>query len=276
MKTLIYNTKLYQMKPFLLFITFLCCITSLCAQEPDRVEVSGKIYVDIEDVENVTIYNKSANKGTITNAEGEFKIVVGLNDEIQVSALQLKPFNTRVTADVIATKSLKIYLLEQVNSLAEVILLPYNLTGNLETDVANVKLVTPIVFSFGSFNNFEMPDDEYSAVENIATNQGKIRYQADAVAIVGALVGLLVKNKKKESADFKDPRLETPISKWANAFPKSYYIENYNIPVDKVSDFISFLEYQDGPESLLNENNEIERIAYLHKQSALFLKTEGE
>ena len=264
------------MKPCLLFITCLCCISSLYAQEQKRVEVSGKIYVDIEDVENVTIFNASTNKGTITNAEGEFKISAGLNDEIQVSALQLKPFKTKVTAEVIASKSLKIYLLERVNSLAEVILLPYNLTGNLETDVANAKLTIPIAFSFGSFNNFEMPDDEYSAVENIAINQGQLRYQADAVAIVGALVGLLFKNKKKESADFKDPRLETPLSKWANAFPKSYYIENYNIPVDKVSDFISFLEYQDGPENLLNENNEIQRIAYLHKQSALFLKMEGE
>lgn len=264
------------MKPFLLFITCLCCISSLFAQEHERIEVSGKIYVDIEDIENVTIFNASTNKGTITNAEGEFKIRVGLNDEIQVSALQLKPFKTSVTAEVIASKSLKIYLVEQVNSLAEVILLPYNLTGNLETDVANVKVVTPIVFNFGSFDNFEMSDDEYSGVENIAMNQGKLRYQADAVAILGALVGLLVKNNKKDLTQFKNPRLETPISKWADAFPKSYYIENYNIPVNRVADFISFLEYQDGPEHYLQDKYEMQRISYLHKQSALFLKTSSE
>ncbi|TYB78024.1 hypothetical protein ES677_08400 [Bizionia gelidisalsuginis] len=276
MKTFIYVTKPFQMKRFLLFTAFLCCVTTFYAQEPERVQVLGNIYVDVDDLENVTIFNASTNTGVITNADGEFKISVGLNDEIQVSALQLKPFKTKITAAVIASKSLKIYLVEQINSLAEVILLPYDLTGNLETDVANVKLVTPIVFSFGSFENFDMPDDKYSAVENSAINQGQIRYQADAIAILGALVGLLFKNKKHDTSNFKDPRLETPISKWADAFPKSYYIENYNIPVHRVSDFISFLESQDGPEILLTDSNEFQRVAYLHKQSELFLKATGE
>lgn len=274
MKDFIYNTKPNQidMKHFLCIISVLCCMCISYAQDTERVEVSGQIYVAIDDVENVTVYNASTNKGAITDSEGAFKIVVGLNDEIQVSALQLKPFKTKITEEVVANKSLKIYLVEQINSLAEVVLLPYNLTGHLETDVANVKVVDPLVFSFGSFENFEMPPDYKTKVENIAMNQGQIRYQADFVAILSGLVGLLVKNKKKRVQEQQNPRLETPISIWADAFSEDYYIANFNIPKENVSEFVSFLERQNGPEQLLQDENEMQRIDFLHQQSELFLK----
>ncbi|WAC01494.1 hypothetical protein N7U66_16015 [Lacinutrix neustonica] len=145
------------MKYKLTFFLFIIALSFTQAQDKKRIEVYGKIFVAVDDLENVTIYNASSNKGTITNAEGEFMIEVGLNDEIQVSALQLIPFTTRVTQPVLDNKRLSIFMSERINSLNEVVILQYGLTGELKTDIDSTKVFKPFEFSFGSIDNFELP-----------------------------------------------------------------------------------------------------------------------
>ena len=265
------------MKRFLLAIIFLFSIYNVFSQDVERVEVLGKIYVDVDDLENVTVFNASSNKGTITDAEGNFKIKVALNDEIKFSAIQLIPFKAVVTQEVIDSKVFKIFLVERVNSLDEVVLLPHNLTGDLVTDVENVKLVDPVVFTFGSFNNYDFADDYHSGVENIATNQGQIKYQADGMAILALLINAVFKNKnKKNKKEYINPRLQTPISKLSQTFSDDYFVNNYNVPREKIAEFIVFLEDGFFDETLLNPDKEILLIEHLHQQSKLFLKSQSE
>ena len=216
-------------------------------------------------------------KGTTTDSIGGFKIKVALNDEIRISSVQLIPFTTKITNAVIDTKILKVYLKEYINTLDEVVLLPYDLTGDLETDALDAKVSEPIVFDFGSFDDFEMPDDYHSKVENIAvgSQNDRIRYQLNGAAIIGALVGLIFKNKKK-SKEYKDPRLETPISSLSSVFEPSYFINNYNIPQNKVQSFIAFLEESQFNSTLLEPENELKLIEYLHSKSKIFLAIKDE
>ncbi len=263
------------MKQILLTAIFLFSI-NVFAQDVERVEVVGKIYVDVDDLENITVFNTSSNKGTITDAEGNFKIKVALNDEIQFSAIQLIPFNAIVTQEVIDSKTLKISLVERVNSLDEVVLLPYNLTGNLETDAENVKLVDPVVFAFGSFNNFDFPDDNHSGVENIATNQGKIKYMADFGQILKLIVPSLFKSKSKKQKFNESIKDAQPVIRLSDTLSDQDLVNEYNIPQEKIADFISFLESSAFDVTLLNEDKEIMLIEFLHQQSKLFLKAESE
>ena len=73
---------------FYLILMFLFIIPNSKAQNVKRVLVEGQIIVDYPDLEGVTVYNLSSNKGTITNEEGKFAISVTLNDKIEISALQ--------------------------------------------------------------------------------------------------------------------------------------------------------------------------------------------
>jgi len=263
------------MKHFFLVCVFFASF-SFYAQDDSRVEVKGKIIVDVEDLENITIYNTSSNKGAVTDSIGNFKIKVALNDEIRISSVQLIPFTTKITDAVIDTKVLKIYLKEYINTLDEVVLLPYDLTGDLATDALGAKVSDPIVFNFESFENFEMPDDYHSKVDNIAmgSQNDRIRYQANGMAIVGLLTNWIFKKKKNKKKDV-DTRLITPISRVSEAFEPSYFIENYNIPEAKVQAFIGFLEQNQFNDTLLEPKNELKLIEYLHTQSKAFLAIEN-
>ena len=91
---------------------------SVYGQTHNRVEVKGLITSDNNDVENVTVYNTSSNNGTITNSEGEFTLKVGLNDVIEVSALQFKAVTVKVTKDVLENqKQLSNFLKQLINQI---------------------------------------------------------------------------------------------------------------------------------------------------------------
>lgn len=260
---------------YILIFVFLFSLPSAFSQDQERVKINGKIIVRVADVEGVTVFNASTNKGTITNTDGEFSIAVALNDEIEVSALQFIPFELSITPEVIASKSLKVYLVERINNLDEVVILPHNLSGYLKTDVYNVGLVDPLDFSFGSFDDFEMSDDYHSAVQNAALTQGKIEHMADARKIL-ELIGLsLFKRKDKTAEHIASMKLD-PLAQWIEDLPMNYFVQYYNIPKDKDLAFKIFLEQVDFDPDLLKEAFEIKRIAFLHKQAALFLKANSE
>ena len=86
-----------------LFILFACLFLSLLlnSQSVSRVEVKGVILSKSNDVEAVTIFNKSSNEGTITNFNGEFIIKVAKNDVIEISALQFQTVNLTIDADIV-------------------------------------------------------------------------------------------------------------------------------------------------------------------------------
>lgn len=266
----------------ILFIVFF--VFGISAQAQDRVEVSGRIIVNIDDLQNVTIFNASSNKGTITDSLGNFTLKVALYDQIKVSAIQLIPFKTKITQQVIDNKQLNIFLAERVNSLEEVVLLEFGLTGDLKTDVDTVRVFKPLDFSFGSFNDFEMPDDYHSNVENIAigTQNDRQRYQFNGMAIIGLIANAIFKNKnkkKKKQQDYKNKmgsQFEVPVSFFSEKFNDNYFVKNYNIPKDKVLNFIAFLEAETFNKNLLNPEREFELVDYINKKSKQFLNSNNE
>lgn len=117
----------------------------LVGQTINRVEVHGFMYANTNDIEGVAIYNTSSSKGTITNEKGEFVLEVAENDVIEISALQFEAQTVTITKEVIESKSLKIYLEEQVNELSEVTV-GNKLTGDLLKDINNIEGKPPINF----------------------------------------------------------------------------------------------------------------------------------
>ncbi|MGB6267418.1 MAG: carboxypeptidase-like regulatory domain-containing protein, partial [Olleya sp.] len=254
---------------------FLFALSFSYAQDSTRVEVKGKIIVASPDLEGITVYNSSSNKGTVTDANGEFVISAMLNDKINIHALQFKDFNVVVAQDVIDSKQMNVFLVEQVNKLDEVVILSYDLTGVLKEDVANVQTFNPdldaIYFGVDDISFYEFANDQYSKVENLAamSQNERIRYQADGMAILGSLVGLIFKKKDKKKATTSSVEEVTSLS---DTYTHEYYMVNFNIPEDKVEAFIAYVETNDFNTTLLEEGKEMQLIEYLNTQSKEFLK----
>ena len=263
------------MSRVLFFIGLVLSSFSIHSQSINRVEVNGILFSNNNDVEAVTVFNKSSNKGTITNNKGEFKLKVALNDVIEISALQFQTVTVTIDTDIVKSKQLKIQLVEQVNQL-DAVTLSSGLTGNIETDVSNVKTVKPMILDMGNMDiDFEYNDDkafDNSVIENHLTsiiNPDARNYLPN----IGAILGLIFKSKKRlkiKKDVFVGYEYEKPKD-LLTVFTLNYIQEEFEIPEEKVHLFIAFVENNGVNSELLEPKNKLLLIEFLVKQKELFL-----
>jgi hypothetical protein len=240
------------------------------AQDIERIEVFGKIIVDSPDLEGVTVFNKTSNKGTVTDKEGKFHILVALNDIVEISALQFQDFQVSITQDILDSKALTVVLVEEVNKLPEVIILPYGLTGNLTVDAIRAKTVNPnldaVYFGLDNLDKIDFTEDYLTGVRNTAMSDNKLYYTADAIKIIGLLVKPLfnAKNKKKEVEHFATDK--DIIEKYS----PEYLMEKLNIPKSQMMEFIYYVEDSGMDKSLLEDGHELQFLEYVIKKSKEF------
>ena len=260
-------------KPVLVLICLFVCsafnVFELNAQDIQRVEIFGRIIVDSPDVEGLTVFNTSSNKGTITDEEGKFSVFVTLNDRLEISALQFKNFEVVITQDIMDSKSLTVVLVEEVNKLPEVIILPYGLTGNLTVDAIRAKTVNPnldaLYFGLDNLDKINFTEDYLTGVQNTAMSDNQLYYTADAVKIIGLLIKPLFKSKNKDNGAEVATDREI-IEKYS----PEYLMDKLNIPKQQITEFIYFVEDSGMDKSLLDEGKELQFLDYIIKKSKEF------
>jgi len=263
-----------------LFLLFLSFSVTLFAQQVERTTIQGRIIANDSDVENVTVFNASSNKGTITSNNGEFKIEVALNDILNISALQFEQLKVTVNADVIKTKQLTVFLVERVNKLNEVVLLPYGLSGNVAVDVESIETFNPdldaIYFGVNDVGSFEFSDDYKSEVKNFAINERSQDYDLNIGAILGVVAKSIFKNGKsqKKSDDIND--LNAVNKSLTDVYAHAVLSRMLDLQNEEVDKFIDFVEQDNMDRSLLKEGNEVELLEHLVKQREEFIKSSGE
>lgn len=262
------------MKNYILVLYLLCFIFSF-GQITNREVLRGHILADSVAVENVTIFNKSSNKGAVSDELGFFSIYAKPSDTLVFSnivyssrALVLSEFDFKI-------KVVSVELKTKVNELDEIIVTPYSLTGDLIKDDKNLKVtnvdqdmnVRQIVMS-------EVNPDFYTTSQNIAMpNDGTIKYGFDFVK-VGKLLKNSVfgnkseKNTKFNSAKYYQDKIVPEIIK--EKFSYSFFHETLNLENEEIGLFLSFCENDPEIQSLLTSEEEIYLIDFLIKKNEEF------
>lgn len=267
------------MKTALLYLFLLSPLLYVTAQNINRVEVSGKIVVDSDDLEGITIFNTSAKKGVLTDESGLFTISVALNDIIEFRALQFQDFTVTIDKNIIKTKKMTVFLVEKINKLDEVVILPYDLSGNLLVDIESVRTFNPdldaIYFGLANMNEYEFPDDYKSKVVNVAMpgTGNNIQYGFDVIGIVDLFLRPIFNSKKNK--DRKEMASKVSYDEFTDHYSSKFLVENFNIPADKVDDFINYVEDQNIDYSLLDSGKEFQFLEFISVKSKEFLAKEG-
>lgn len=268
------------MKKITLLVSMLLISLNVHAQILDRVEVKGRVIVDANDIEGVTVYNTSSNTGTITNNTGEFTIEAGLNDIIEISALQFEKIAVKIDEKILNNKYFTVFLVERINKLDEVIITPYDmLSGNMVADVKSVETFNPdldaIYFGVNDIYAFEFTDDYKSEVVNIAMTPEHLKYGFDPEAIIGLLLKSIFKNNKhkKNSTEQISKIFEKDIT---DVYGREFITNTFKIPEDKMEAFVAYVNGDNFDYELLKEDNEVKLIEHLYAQSLKFLKSENE
>lgn len=263
------------MKKFILFLTFLSAF-SLVAQTTTRVEVSGKIIVEGSDISGITIFNTSSNLGTITNENGEFKLSVTLNDNIEVSALQYQNISFKVNEAIIESKRMKLFLIEEINKLDEVIVFTKGLSGNLNTDLEDTQPFKPqldaLYFGVRNSKEYGFEKDYKTEVSNVTVDRQHVPMVngLNIVNVVDQLLLPLFRSKAKDNKKANVP--EVPIDAIKYYFGSEFLVDNFKIPEHRVEDFIRYVESDNFDFSLLNYGKEMDFLELLNKKSIEFLK----
>ena len=264
------------MRLTLFFITLLISSNIVLSQTIERIEVIGKIVVDSEDKFGITVFNKSSKKGNITDEKGEFSIKVTLNDVVEFRALQFQDFTVIIDEDIIKSKRMTVYLVEQVNKLDEVIILPYDLTGNLVVDIESVKTFNPdmdaIYFGLGNIHLYEFSDDYRSKVVNIAMPERGLVYGVNVVNLVGMFLEPLF-NKSKKNKKIDEKAVNIPVEGFKEHYSTQFLVDNFKIPDDQIDEFITYVETHGLDYSLLKEGKEFEFLDFISQKSILFLES---
>jgi len=265
------------MMKYMLFFIFLLNLTTFYSQVNERIDIKGIVLSENQDVEGVTIFNTSSNKGTVTNEKGEFNIEVSLNDRIEISALQFSAISLIINEEVINSKTIKIYLVEKVNQL-DAILLSNGLKGNIAVDIDNVKMLPDIELNMGNMNivyeyNDDKATDNQVVANNLTTamNKGQFYNGVDFVGLATGVYSLLVKPKNKKTQE-KNSSLNGTHKAITDVFSHKYISDNFNIPFEEVPSFIIFLESNEINTELFKTENEVQLIDYVMLQSKLYLK----
>ncbi len=272
------NNNIVSLKPAIamkkyLYILFILISVSSFAQQNDFIEINGQILVESNDVEGITIYNSTGKKGTITNANGEFKIAVRLNDSIKIRALQYQDFNIVVNQEIIKNKILQVYLIEEVNKLDEIIIRDMKLVGNLEEDLETFAPKSNILyFSFNNTDKLSLEDKAPSLSVNNELLISQERTLVNGLNIVNIVDQLLIPLFRSEVDNKKEKGIpDVPANSIKYYFGSKFLVDNFNIPSHRVEEFIRFVESENFDFSLLNYGNEMQLLEIINKKSKEFL-----
>ncbi|MFK2820518.1 carboxypeptidase-like regulatory domain-containing protein [Flavobacteriaceae sp. LMIT009] len=260
-----------------LLICFLVLFNTISfAQEIERVEVNGRIIVDRNDVEGVTVYNHSSQTGTVTDEDGNFVINVAINDRVEFGALQFQNFTITITEEIITSKEMTVHLVEKVNALDEVVILPYGLTGNLEEDAGSVQIESPnldaLYFGLDNLDKIEFAPDHLTGVKNIAMEESRLVYGFDPLIIIGSIVDKIFSTTKK-----KEPFV--PIferKSIMSVYSMEYIVDALDMKEKDIPEFIYYVEENDFDLALLEANRELDFLNYLNQKKEEFFNLKND
>jgi len=264
----------------LLLPLFVFCISFYAvSQDIKRENINGKIIVEGSDIEGITIFNTSSNKGTVTDNKGEFIIGVALNDLLEIRALEYQNIEVRVNKAILESKKMSVYLIEQMNTLDEVVVTYKELSGNIATDANRVKAFNPkldaIYYGISNAEIQGLSDDNQSQIDHIDSNvQGK--NMVNGLNVVNIVDQLLIPLFRSEVKDKKAAGVPEVPAKYIKYYLGSdFLIENFDIPEHRVEEFIRYVEDDTFDFDLLNYGHEIELLDLLSRKSKTFLNTKS-
>lgn len=265
-------------KVFLLFIFFGCFLSA----QDYSTEIEGRVFSKDGDVAAIHVSNISKNRGTITDANGFFDISVKLNDTLVFSAVQFKRKEVIVSLEILENKKLQVFLEETLTQLNEVVVTPYNLTGDLNRDAKRLKIKPIVTASTLGLPNAYVKLKTQNERKLAEADSGKFiyfgNYKLDSTfnpmvminihKILNRVTGRTKKLKKYVAID-KEVALLKKVKRF---YHDSVYEKELKIPNENINDFMNFCEVDLIYAEVVESNDVLRLYEFLERNSLVYRK----
>ncbi len=214
-------------------LLFFCA--SLTAQDLRESNLYGRVTENGEGVADVHVMNLSAEKASITDKDGKFSVPARPGDTLLFSAIQLRR-QSLVVSSAMLQRAIEVPLQEFVNELDEVVLRPYNLSGDMGRDLQQMPGERVLVAStLGLPNAYVKPPTQAERRLYEATTGGGI---VPLNPVLNAITGRTRYLKKILATEQKYARTNRVRAFYAD----SLFIDELRIPAPRIDDFMYFCE----------------------------------
>ncbi|MGI9547574.1 MAG: carboxypeptidase-like regulatory domain-containing protein [Flavobacteriaceae bacterium] len=246
----------------LLFTLFICASSS--AQTSFSKSLNGRVLNADRGIPDVHVMNTSANRATISDENGYFSIQVNLNDTLIFSAVQFKRKTLIITSNILQSLSIQVPLEEFVNELDEVILRPYDLSGDLSRDMGQMNTGRVVAAStVGLPNAYVKPITQAERKLHEATTGGS---GIPLNPIINAITGRTKYLKKVLATENKYARTDRVRAFYAD----SLFVQELKIPTAKIDDFMYYCEIDLGFSAVVDTHDRLKIWEYLKQRSAVY------
>lgn len=258
------------------FSTVLLLLTLVAAKAQDmsRAMLRGKVVSDSIPVENITIENVTAKRLTTTDENGNFRLLAKEKDTLVFSGIAFKSSVLVVSHTYVNDDDLKIRLHVRVNELEELIVRPYTLTGNLETDTKNLKVKT-INLNLGT-TALSVPEVKYNPVEQgLKSVLPQTESQLTGINLMG--IGKMIAKSvfkpkpKAKKIEFITQKIFSDAVK--EKFSNRFFTETLKLKPEEIDLFLAYCDDNNlENRTLLSPKKEFELVEFLLKKSEEYLK----
>jgi len=247
----------------ILLLCFVLMGTTLSAQTLFTMQIEGRVYSDSGDVAATHVLNITSDKASITDIDGFFSILAKLNDTLVFSAIQYKRKTMVVTRSVLESKMLYVPLEDAITELDEVIVMPYNLTGDMTLDLDRMQ-IEPVVTA----STLGLPN----AYVKIPTQAERELFAATANPfmsfdpLINAITGRTKMLKERIARNKKYQRTQRVRAFYAD----SLYGKELKIPKDNIADFMHFCEVDPDFQTVVDTHDRFKIWEFMRKKSLVY------
>jgi len=211
--------------------------------------IKGKIIVETNDNEGITIVNISNKTNTISGNGGYFKIKAKVNDTLLFSSLQF---------DVI---KLKINQTDFGQNLFFVKMTPRSKL------IEKILITNQTVITAESLGLVPKGQKRYTVAERriLSSEVGKVS--------VGGLINLITGYNKELKRNLEIEKKEMLIEKIRNQFEKDYFVTKLQIPENYIDGFLYYISEDKKLHEILNSNDKYTKMFKLADLAVAYLKT---
>ena len=238
----------------------------------NQKQLSGKVIAKGKDVTGVVVQNTRLEKATVTAVDGSFTIQAALNDTLVFSAVQFKRKVIPITPSFFNATFLTVAMEEFVNELREVVVQPFNLSGNLDSDVTGLQLDNDVsAEALGLPNAYQkIPTQNERKLQQATFGKFNIGMLLSPPLdpIINAITGRtkMLKNRVKiDKAYARTQRVQ-------NFYVDSIFMQDLKIPYEKIDDFMYFCEVDSTFQNTVDTHDKLKIWEFLIQKSAIYRK----